>query len=70
MQSKTIQEWEMGKTRRWGIMVCCEKCGTICTKVNETLSDRVHRRVCTACAHSWKEVTDSAASKATVVAVY
>jgi transposase-like protein len=70
MQSKTIQQWEAGKNRCWGMMVCCEKCGTTYTKVNETLSERVHRRVCTSCGHSWKEVTDTAASKATVVAVY
>ena len=70
MQTKTIQEWKPGNSRRWGLVLCCDVCGSASALINRTMSSRVHQRVCVDCSASKKEVTDAAARKATVVSVY
>ncbi len=61
--------WVPGTSRRWGILVCCPKCGNTITEVCSTQSKRTRYHRCKLCQHSWKEVHDEGRGKATVVIV-
>lgn len=62
-------EWKPGMTRRWGMLVCCPKCGATINEVVSTQSKHTRYHRCKGCQHYWKEVHDDQRSKAIVTGV-
>ncbi len=61
--------WKSGNPRRWGMLVCCPKCGNTITGVSSTQSKHTRYHRCKLCNHNWKEVHDEQRSKAVVIGV-